>query len=99
MVAAFNKSAIGWQEVFDNNLTLRADTVVSAWKGTTAEGLLELQVWLLCLPDDVPKMRANELPASIAARHCRGAPSHPHGWILPKLWKLYEVGPPRVAAC
>lgn len=30
--------------MFDNNLTLRSDTVVSAWKGTTAQGLLELQV-------------------------------------------------------
>ena len=47
IVASYNKSAIGWQEVFDNNLTLRSDTVVSAWKGTTAQGLLELQVSVL----------------------------------------------------
>lgn len=39
-----NRSYVVWQEIFDNGLNIRPDTVVHAWKGgSTAAGLAELQ--------------------------------------------------------
>ena len=38
LLDSLGKGVIGWQEIFDNNLTLPASTVVTAWKGGAAAG-------------------------------------------------------------
>lgn len=44
LVGGMNRSYVVWQEIFDNGLNIRPDTVVHAWKGgSTAAGLAELQ--------------------------------------------------------
>lgn len=44
LVGGLNRSYIVWQEIFDNGLNIKPDTVVHAWKGgSTAAGLAELQ--------------------------------------------------------
>ena len=42
LVAAQGRSVVGWQEIFDNNLTLPSETVVCAWKGGAASGPAEM---------------------------------------------------------
>ena len=42
LVDSLGKSVVGWQEIFDNNLTLPPATVVTAWKGGAAAGPEEM---------------------------------------------------------
>ena len=56
LIDGLGKTVIGWQELFDNNLTLPAETVVVAWKGGAAAG-----------PDEMHKITAGGHKALLSA--------------------------------
>jgi hexosaminidase len=42
LIQSLNKTPVGWQEIFDNNLTLTNRTVVHVWKNPFVDGQAEL---------------------------------------------------------
>jgi hexosaminidase len=77
LVDSLGKSVVGWQEIFDNNLTLPSATVVTAWKGGAAAG-----------PEEMAKITTGGFRALLSAgwyenyiayvRECASLKKYPH---------------------